>query len=162
MLGQRPRHSVQISCWWVLGSMPWRKTPWVMPDALQMVLLEWRSCWTALQPSSAMVISSWPWRVATIKLRWPHVWHRCKDSSAKSWSNEVDTDEKFASFVASLAFEQRPLQESLRAIWATRLAHQELPLWLLNGRTLVPFTRLRKKQRSSHWRYPHDLSLDDD
>lgn len=79
--------------------------------------------------------------------------------------SEVDTDEKFASFVASLA-EQSPLQESLRAIWATRLAHQELPLQLLNGCTwsqkLVPFSRLRKKRRCSHWRYPHDLCSDND
>ena len=46
---------------------------------------------------------------------------------------------------------QEPLAESMKAIWATRMAHQTLPLRLMDGSSaaLVPFSRTKRKYEAS-------------
>ena len=46
---------------------------------------------------------------------------------------------------------QEPLAESMKAIWATRMAHQTLPLRLMDGSSaaLVPFSRAKRKYEAS-------------
>eukprot|EP00435_Cladocopium_sp_Y103_P062458 s79_g24.t1 len=46
---------------------------------------------------------------------------------------------------------QEPLAESVKAIWATRMAHQTLPLRLMDGSSaaLVPFSRTKRKYDAS-------------